>query len=105
MSSDRRLEKRVVNLSRPITHVSASATGYAGKKLQESNKRQMITQSKTTHVISSVILLQSRSHMFLTHATCGRAAGPMQVTVPGMRGSECAVVTTLQPRSVSRASY
>jgi len=43
--------------------------------------------------------------MFLTHATCGRAAGPMQVTVPGMRGSECAVVTTLQPRSVSRATY
>jgi hypothetical protein len=31
MTSDRRLENRVVNLSRPITHVSASATGYAGK--------------------------------------------------------------------------
>lgn len=57
------------------------------------------------HVISSVTLLQSRSHMFLTHATCGRAVVPMQVTVPDMRGSECAVVTTLQPRSVSRATY
>jgi hypothetical protein len=31
MSSDRRLENRVVNLSRPIMHVSASATGYGGK--------------------------------------------------------------------------
>jgi len=30
MSRDRRLENRVVNLSRPITHVSASAIGYAG---------------------------------------------------------------------------
>ena len=30
MSCDRRLGNRVVNLSRPITHVSASATGYAG---------------------------------------------------------------------------
>jgi hypothetical protein len=56
------------------------------------------------HVTSSVILLQSRSPTSLTHATCGQAADPMQVTVPSMRGYECAVVTTLQPHSVSTAN-
>jgi hypothetical protein len=61
------------------------------------NTAPAVRQSRTT--VAAICGTSSRSHMFLTHAICGRAVGPMQVTVTDMRGSECAVVTTLQPRS------